>query len=403
MLRSIPISVLFCSFSSLLLCSTFAQEASKEEEAPPAPNVIIILSDDQAWTDYGFMGHPEIKTPNLDALAGNSVVFEKGYVPSPLCRPSLASIMTGLDPDDHQIVANDLRPSTPADRHQENQALYQAFQKLPNIAKSLSKAGYATKQTGKWWEGNPLDCGFTNAMTTGDPEQGARHGDVGLEIGRRGMEPALEFINDCVEKDQRFFLWYAPFLPHTPHNPPNELVEKYKKPDRPSDVTNYYAMVEWFDQTCGELLTHLTKKNIRKDTLVLYVCDNGWTARSQSSLQPLDKGWTLPFAPRSKGTPYEAGVRTPIMVSWLGVLEPSRAPNFASSLDLFPTILEACQIDAPADSKLPGISLFDTVFAEEDAAILNNPTGAGCFAFGIGPALERRAVEEWRPLTLLLG
>ena len=67
------------------------------------PNIVFIISDDQAWTDYGFMGHPEIKTPNLDRLADQSLLFERGYVAAPLCRPSLASILTGLYPSQHGI------------------------------------------------------------------------------------------------------------------------------------------------------------------------------------------------------------------------------------------------------------------------------------------------------------
>ena len=78
---------------TLCACS-FAFAADK-------PNIVLILSDDQAWTDYGFMGHPRIQTPHLDALAERSLVFDRGYVASPLCRPSLASMVTGLYPFQH--------------------------------------------------------------------------------------------------------------------------------------------------------------------------------------------------------------------------------------------------------------------------------------------------------------
>lgn len=62
------------------------------------PNIVLIISDDQSWTDFGFMGHKVIKTPNLDRLAAESVVFPRGYVPTSLCRPSLASMVSGLYP-----------------------------------------------------------------------------------------------------------------------------------------------------------------------------------------------------------------------------------------------------------------------------------------------------------------
>ena len=60
-----------------------------------SPNIVLIISDDQAWTDYGFMGHPDIKTPNIDKLAKESILFKRGYVPTALCRPSLATLLTG--------------------------------------------------------------------------------------------------------------------------------------------------------------------------------------------------------------------------------------------------------------------------------------------------------------------
>ena len=71
------------------------------------PNILLIISDDQGWTDYGFMGHPEIQTPHLDRLASESLLFKRGYVASPLCRPSLASIATGLFPFDHGATGNE--------------------------------------------------------------------------------------------------------------------------------------------------------------------------------------------------------------------------------------------------------------------------------------------------------
>ena len=75
--------------------------------AEKLPNIVLILSDDQAWTDYGFMGHPVIETPNLDQLARESALFTRGYVPSSLCRPSLATLATGLYPHEHGITGND--------------------------------------------------------------------------------------------------------------------------------------------------------------------------------------------------------------------------------------------------------------------------------------------------------
>ena len=96
---------------NLLLTVLIIVFASKIFAAVQPPNIVFILSDDQAWTDYGFMGHADIKTPHLDKLAKHSLVFERGYVAAPLCRPSLASLATGLYPFQHGITGNDVNVS----------------------------------------------------------------------------------------------------------------------------------------------------------------------------------------------------------------------------------------------------------------------------------------------------
>src|SRR5207253_2459293 len=78
-----------------------------ERGARRPPNIVLIISDDQGWTDYSFMGHPHVRTPHLDRLAAQSLVFRRGYVPSSLCCPSLASVITGLYPHQHKITCND--------------------------------------------------------------------------------------------------------------------------------------------------------------------------------------------------------------------------------------------------------------------------------------------------------
>ena len=143
-------------FSSLV----FAGESKR-------PNIVFILSDDQAWTDYGFMGHPEIKTPHLDELAKQSVVFERGYVASPLCRPSLATMLTGLYPFDHKITGNDVDGRN--NRAALDLPLRNEFHKLPSFIRTLTENGYLAHQSGKWWEGSYQDGGFTHGMTHGNP------------------------------------------------------------------------------------------------------------------------------------------------------------------------------------------------------------------------------------------
>ena len=273
------------------------------------PNVVLIISDDQAWGDFGFMGSEEIETPHLDALAAESRVFPRGSVPTALCRASLATIITGLYPHEHEITGND--PPEGVDRAR-MLAHIAAVDTLPEL---LGEAGYRSLQTGKWWEGECACGGFTEGMTHGDPTRGGRHGDVGLEIGRKTMAPITEFVDECAADGTPFFLWYAPFLPHTPHDPPERLLARTRGPGVPETIAKYRAMCTWFDETCGALLAHLDEAGVAGDTLVVFVVDNGWIQR------PDRRG----YAPRSKRSPYEAGVRTPILLRWPGESRDRRA------------------------------------------------------------------------------
>jgi len=303
------------------------------------PNVVMIISDDQAWTDFGFMNHPAIKTPHLDRLAEEGALFTRGYVPGSLCRCSLATLVTGLYPHQHGITSND--PPEGTDRHLMLRHI-EASTTLPSL---LSKRGYLSLQTGKWWEGNYRLGGFTYGMTHGDPAKGGRHGDDGLKIGREGLQPVYDFIEECGERP--FFIWYAPFLPHRPHTPPERIIEKYRIHNRSEYVAKYWAMCEWFDETVGALLGHLDEKGLADDTLVVFVADNGW-------IQQQDKPG---YAARSKRSPYDGGLRTPIILRWPGKIKPVRDETTpVLSLDLIPTILRACGLE-PEDG-MPGVDLF---------------------------------------------
>jgi len=342
---------------SLVVLLVFFQFAQAKR-----PNVLLIISDDQSWTDLGFMGHRIIETPHLDRLAKQSVTFRRGYVPTALCRPSLATIATGLYPHQHFISGNDPAPLRNArGRRVVRGAKYQKLRnelirhidRHPTLPRLLAKNGYRCFQTGKWWEGNHRRGGFTDGMTHGDPKRGGRHGDLGLRIGRQGLKPIYDFIEKDTSKP--FFVWYAPFLPHTPHNPPQRLFKKYlNKPNVHPRLAKYYAMCDWFDETCGALMSYLDRKKLTDDTLVVYVTDNGWIQRTPKTKLP--KGWRTQFAPRSKQSPYEGGVRTPIMFRWPKNYT-ARMDNHSlvSSIDLMPTILTACEVKVPQG--LPGIDL----------------------------------------------
>lgn len=323
----------------------------KAADKPVPPNVVLIISDDHCWTDYGFMGHPQIQTPHLDRLAQQSLTFRRGYVPSSLCCPSLATIITGLYPHQHKVTSNDppipvgmkpgefqKSPAFTAGREVMNRHI----EAVPTLPRTLAEHGYLGLQTGKWWQGHFKRGGFTHGMT-----KGLRHGDEGLEIGRKTMQPIYDFISTAKQEQRPFFVWYAPLLPHDPHTPPQRLLDKYKDKTPSLHVAKYWAMVEWFDETCGQLLNHLDEQRLSDNTIVIYVTDNGW-------IQNPDKP---SFAAKSKRSPYDGGLRTPIMIRWPGKVAPQMSDELAMSIDIMPTLLNALRVQTPAS--LPGLNLLD--------------------------------------------
>jgi arylsulfatase A-like enzyme len=318
------------------------------------PNIVFILGDDQSWKDYGFTGSREVRTPHIDALSQNGLTFKRGYVAAPICRPSLASMATGLFPHQHGITGNDVFKNT--DRAKLDLPFREAFHQKPNFIKELVKLGYLAHQSGKWWEGSYQDGGFTHGMTHGDPKRGGRHGDAGLKIGRNGLKPITDFVEHAQREEKPFLLWYAPFLPHTPHNPPERLLKKYHMEGRPLDQAKYLAMCEWFDETVGELLGYLEKQSLKENTLVVFTCDNGWSTASSNATDPNQKLFRS-YAQRTKGSPYEGGTRNPILLSWPKHITPEDSSDLAHAVDLFPTIVGAAGGKVPIG--LPGIDLLD--------------------------------------------
>ena len=332
--------------SILLLSFTLCASALAAEQKP---NIILIISDDQGFLDYGFTGNKVVQTPNLDRMASQSLLYTRGYS-MPVCSPSLACLLSGKLPHQHGITGNDLaKPKTPATpagkgKGQKGGRDPLARQLLSNsliMPKAVTEAGYLTFQSGKLWNVTYKDVGFTAGMT----DTAGRHGDAGLEIARKGMKPVFDFIDSAQKEQKPFFIWYAPMMPHQPHNPPKELLAHYQGKGPTPAAEKYYAMVEWFDQTCGELDDYLVKHQLADNTVILYLADNGWDAATGAG-------------PRAKLSPYELGIRTPMFVRWPGKVKPQRDDQtLASIIDFAPTILKLAGAKAPSD--LPGLDILN--------------------------------------------
>ncbi len=358
-----------CLFLCFLCLNAFA--ASR-------PNVVLIISDDQTWRDFGFMGNDRVLTPNLDRLAARSARYVNGYVPTSVCSPSLATLLTGLYPHQHGIHYNHPPPGNSAfnkmtTREEYERVRSRSFELIrsqPTLPRALGKAGYRCLQTGKFWEGHWRNAGFTEGMTIFEPPPGqtfggvrtlasgvkAAHGngDWGLKIGRETMQPIHDFIDDCAAGETPFFVWYAPYLPHQPHDSPKKYFDLYRgRPGVAKHEVPYFASISQFDDTVGDLLDFVERKGLTKDTLFVFVVDNGWTPGTRR--HKTDKDFFY-HTKESKRSPFEDGLRTPILLSWPGVVKPATHTALVNSVDLVPTILAATG-NAGGIPDRPGIDL----------------------------------------------
>jgi uncharacterized sulfatase len=356
MIKKLTLSLF--AISILISCGkgTKKETENVSSKAQNQPNIVFILSDDQSWTDYSFMDDKNIETPRIDQFTKESLTFTRGYVPTPLCSPSLATIITGLYPKDHGILGNDKvyervkgdRPTSQKNRAEAYKPVISAFEKQTTLPDMLKEKGYLSFQTGKWWHGNHKIGGFDDGMTHGNPKRGGRHGDYGLKIGRTGLDTINNYVELALKEKKPFFLWYAPFLPHRPHTPPQRLLDKYLKKTDSESLAKYWAMIEWFDETCGQLFDMFEEKGLTENTMFVYVCDNGWAQN------PKKDG----YLKHSKRAPYDMGIRTPIMYKWKGKITPKMDNStISSSIDMVPTVLDILGIEKPAN--LPGISVLD--------------------------------------------
>lgn len=370
----------------LCLCGVLLLSCRAGELQAKSPNIVLIIADDQCYRDFGFMGNTEVRTPHLDLLAQSSAWFAQGYVPTSVCSPSLATLLTGLYPHQHGIHYNHPPPGNAAFNRMTSVDEYVAvrsrsfgrIRQLDTLPRRLARQGYRSLQTGKFWEGHYSNAGFTTGMTRFEPVPGQEYGgnrrlasgdlvahgngDWGLKIGRETMEPIRQFLDEG-PAEQPFLIWYAPYLPHQPHDSPERFYEGFRDPARvPPHKVPYYASIAWFDETVGQLMGMLESRGLRDNTLVVFVSDNGWTADTvPERSRPEEYRHTV----TSKRAPFEDGLRTPILFSMPGTVPEGRRGELISSVDLFATLLEAVRSGlSKAGDPLPGRNLWADILSQ---------------------------------------
>jgi uncharacterized sulfatase len=349
-LLSLPLAA-----SAFVACGL--DDAVEPPETPP--NIVLVVSDDQGWSDFGFMGSTVVQTPRLDALAAGGYRFSLAFNTGNVCRPSLRSLLTGYHPAQYEARVDALQRADPAARGT-------AIRRIETLPRLLATRGYVSFQGGKYWEGDARHAGFDEAMATGAsvreaPAPAADHlgsaalarlarsplfraaGGESLSLGRTTMEPLLRFID--AHADRPFFVWFAPLLPHTPFDASEADRAPFAEAGLPEPAIGYYANVTRLDRRIGELLDHLERRGLRDRTLVVFLADNGWEVGRVGDPQDAIMG-----GPHGKRSIADAAFRTPLVLSWPGRIAPTvDADHVVSSVDLFPTLLELAGVETPAD------------------------------------------------------
>ncbi len=321
-------------------------------EIPEKPNIILIVADDLGYSDLSCYGSPLIESPNLDRLASEGIQFTRGYAAAPLCSPTRASIVTGLNPARINLTVHiHGHPPTPKNQKfitpKTEQGLDTSLVTMPEM---LSAQGYKTAHIGKWhlgggqhspwFQGYDLAYGGSWAALPGSffhPFFGGNAYQKLKEDSKEGdyltdvlTNKALEFIND--QKDSTFFLALNYYSPHVPIEAKEDKVKKYqqKADSLGIDLPNaeYAAMVESIDENVGRIMDLVTELDLEENTLIVFVSDNGGlhVPSTPAFIKHTPPTKNDPLR-EGKGTAYEGGIREPFIFRWKGVIEANQKSN----------------------------------------------------------------------------
>jgi len=345
------------------------------------PNIVVVMPDDMGYGDLGATGNAVIRTPHLDRLAKDGAELTNFYV-SPVCSPTRASLMTGRYHHRTRVI------DTFKGRSMMEPEEY-------TVAEALRDAGYATGIFGKWHLGDnyplrPQDQGFDEVLVhrgggLGQPSEPIanerRYTDPilfrnGKKVQTEGyctdvyFDAAIEFMKESREAGKPFFVYLPPNAPHGPyHDVPDDLLEYYESVDltpildgkenekHRDRVARVFAMIENIDRNMGKLDAYLEESGQRKDTLVIFLTDNG----------PNSPRYVGPFR-GMKGGVHEGGIHTVFYARWPGRLDGDvSSDHIAAHIDVMPTLLDAAGAERPEEAPaLDGRSVLPLLEEEAD-------------------------------------
>lgn len=365
-----PIIILICI--PLLFCSFTRFEKGYSEK----PNLILIVADDLGYADLGMHGSKQIPTPNIDILSEGGIHFTSGYVSSPVCSPSRAGLLTGKN-QVHFGYNNNTGP---------NQTGFDPdFMGLPlnetTLADRLQSLDYVTGLIGKWHLGekshfHPLKRGFDEFWGY----MGGAHDYFIANADGEGMKRPIEcnyktpdpitYITDdkgdeCIDfikrnKNEAFFLFASFNAPHSPMQALEKDLKLFSHIENELRRT-YCAMVYRLDQNVGKILKTLQNEGLEHNTFVAFISDNGGPCNviSNGSVNAPLRG--------QKTTLLEGGIRVPFILKWPAKLAAGKEIDEpVSSLDIFPTFIEAAGGNITNEDNLTGINLIPFLNGQED-------------------------------------
>ena len=374
-------SRLLQAFVILLAFAGFGSAAAADEARP---NVIHIMLDELGYYEPGFMGNTNIRTPNVDKMAAEGVIFKNLLAGAPCCAPTRCCLLTGKHGGHTSVRTNP--GGTPLRAEEET------------IASMLKKRGYATGGFGKWGCGGrgstgvPEKHGFDLFVGYYDqvhahsyyPPYLVRNSEEmplpGNAGGRSGQtyshyvlfDEAKKFIR--ANKDRPFFCYLPVTPPHGMHDIPDAdpAWALFKDQPWPEDAKRYAAMVALVDRNVGEVLAMLKEFGLDEDTILFFCGDNGGMDYFRDAAHP--RGFHAPNVdPKTgktfrgqKGNLYEGGLRIPMIVRWPGKIRPGRVSDFLWYFpDFLPTAAELAGAAAPKD--IDGLSIVPELLGEAAA------------------------------------
>jgi arylsulfatase A-like enzyme len=341
-----------CSFWLLLstLLTLTVSARGDQANSPPSrrPNFLVILTDDHGYGDVSAYGESDVRSPHIDSLARDGMLFTSIRANATVCSPSRAALLTGRYADRVGV------PGVIRTRPEDSWGYFDPS--VPTLADELRQAGYHTAIVGKWHlglespnlpneRGFDLFHGFLGDMMDNYWTH-LRHGQNYLRRNSEVISPtghatdlftdwAIEYVKERAKTPERpFFLYLAYNAPHFPIEPPEDWLQRVhqRAPQLAEPRARNVALVEHLDDGIGKVLAALRVAGMEQDTLVFFTSDNGGSLPHSQSNGPWRDG---------KQSHYDGGLRVPFAAKWPGHIKAGSKSDYVGlSFDIFPTCLE---------------------------------------------------------------